>query len=58
MLNFLAETGTSAIDFSGIDFSTLVPTFVAAVGATIGVSVAMIAIKKGYAKMLSMLKKA
>lgn len=54
MMQVLTETGVSAFDFSTIDLSTFSATFMAAVTATIGVSITYIAIRKG----ISMVKKA
>ena len=55
---YLLEGATSAFDFSTLDLSTLVPTFTAAIGATIGITISILAIKKGVAWLIGAIKRA
>lgn len=56
---FLTEaTGTTAFDFSTIDLSAIVPTFMAAVGVGIAVAVSIVAVKKGISWLMGMIKRA
>ncbi len=50
--------GTSAFDFSSLDLSSLVPTLTAAIGATIGITITVIAIRKGIGWLLSSIRRA
>lgn len=50
--------GTSAFDFSSLDLSALIPTFMGAVSATIGIAITMVAIKKGISWLMSSIKRA
>lgn len=58
LLEVTQGTGTSAFDFSSIDLSSIVPTFMAAVAAGIGLAVTIVAIKKGINWLMSRIKAA
>ncbi len=55
---YLLEAGTSAFDFSTLDLSSLMPTFLAAVSATIGITISILAVKKGIAWLLGAIRRA
>ena len=55
---YLLEAAQSAFDFSTLDLSSLMPTFVAAVTATIGVTISILAVKKGIAWLIGAIKRA
>lgn len=56
---FLTEaTGTSVFDFSTIDLSAIVPTFMSAVGIGIAVAITIVATKKGISWLMGMVKRA
>lgn len=53
-----AATGTSAFDFTTLDLGALVPTFMGAVSATIGISITLVAIKKGISWLFHSIRSA
>lgn len=53
---FLLELGTSAIDFSTIDLSQVVPTVTAAIGVAVPVALSVALIKKGARMVISWVK--
>lgn len=57
---FLTEpvaSAESAFDFSTLDLGSLVPTFLGAIAAGIGITITIIAIKKGIGWLLSSVKR-
>lgn len=62
MFSLLTETETpvagSAFDFSSLDLTAMVPTFLGAVAAAIGITITVLAIKKGISWLISSIKRA
>ncbi len=53
-----AAVAASAFDFSTLDLSSIVPTLTAAIGATIAVSISVVAIRKGINWLIGAIKRA
>ena len=53
----LLEAGTSAIDFSSFDFSSLLPTLTAAVTVAIPVVIGVLAVRKGIQWVLGFIRR-
>ena len=55
---YVLDAATSAFDFSTLDLSAFVPTFMAAVTASIGTVISILAVKKGITWLLGAIRHA
>lgn len=55
---YLLDAATAAFDFSTLDLSTFVPTFMGAVSASIGTVISILAVKKGITWLLGSIRHA
>lgn len=54
----LLTAGTSAYDFSSLDFSSLIPTLTAALAVALPIVVGVFAIRKGISWVMGFIKRA